>query len=334
MNLVDRYLQAVKFWLPRGQKRDIAAELSEEIRSQIEEQESAKDRSLSEDEIAAILQRMGRPIVVAGRFLPSRALIGSALFPAYLLTLKCLLGCFLLPWLVVWLLLLAFVPSYQTSRDNGVWLGDMWQWWNMSVYSFGIATGVFALIERHQATARFMASFDPTRLPAARDDRRIRLGATIVEAVLLVIALGVWIDLPREPVSYDLDGKGTLWTPGSTWQSLHGDWFLPLTINQLAMIALSAVNIARPFWTRWRRLARAAFHVVPALVILWVLREGAEEFQQQWRSIHAKTSEFADVEKLTIWTNINVYICLVITVAICLGVAIRDTYRAVNWNKD
>lgn len=29
MELVDRYLQAVKFWLPRQQKDDIVAELSE-----------------------------------------------------------------------------------------------------------------------------------------------------------------------------------------------------------------------------------------------------------------------------------------------------------------
>ena len=31
MELVDRYLQAVKFWLPRKEKDDIIAELSEDI---------------------------------------------------------------------------------------------------------------------------------------------------------------------------------------------------------------------------------------------------------------------------------------------------------------
>jgi hypothetical protein len=37
MELIDRYLQAVKFWLPKQQKLDIIAELSEDIYAQIEE---------------------------------------------------------------------------------------------------------------------------------------------------------------------------------------------------------------------------------------------------------------------------------------------------------
>jgi hypothetical protein len=40
MELLDRYLQAVGFWLPQPQKRDIIAELSEDIHSQIEEKQS------------------------------------------------------------------------------------------------------------------------------------------------------------------------------------------------------------------------------------------------------------------------------------------------------
>jgi len=40
MELLNRYLQAVGFWLPRKQKQDILAELSEDLRSQIEEQRS------------------------------------------------------------------------------------------------------------------------------------------------------------------------------------------------------------------------------------------------------------------------------------------------------
>ena len=35
--LLERYLQAVRFWLPKAQQEDILAELSEDLRSQIEE---------------------------------------------------------------------------------------------------------------------------------------------------------------------------------------------------------------------------------------------------------------------------------------------------------
>jgi hypothetical protein len=46
MELIERYLQAVKFWLPKRQKDDIIAELSGDIYSQIEEREAALGRAL------------------------------------------------------------------------------------------------------------------------------------------------------------------------------------------------------------------------------------------------------------------------------------------------
>ncbi|MGH9718901.1 MAG: hypothetical protein ACRD8O_01700, partial [Bryobacteraceae bacterium] len=83
MNLLDRYLHAVKFWLPAGQQEDILAELSEDIRSEIEDKEAGLGRKLDEDGVAAILKKRGRPILVASRYLPQQSLIGPALMPAY-----------------------------------------------------------------------------------------------------------------------------------------------------------------------------------------------------------------------------------------------------------
>lgn len=54
MELIDRYLQAVKFWLPKQQKQDIIAELSEDIYAQVEEQESGLGRKLNEAEVGAM----------------------------------------------------------------------------------------------------------------------------------------------------------------------------------------------------------------------------------------------------------------------------------------
>ena len=38
--LLNRYLQAVRFWLPRTQQQDIIAELSSDLHSQIEDKET------------------------------------------------------------------------------------------------------------------------------------------------------------------------------------------------------------------------------------------------------------------------------------------------------
>jgi hypothetical protein len=39
MDLVERYLNAIRFWLPKDQKSDVIAELSEDIRQQVEDRE-------------------------------------------------------------------------------------------------------------------------------------------------------------------------------------------------------------------------------------------------------------------------------------------------------
>jgi hypothetical protein len=59
MDLLNRYLQAVKFWLPRAQQEDIIAELREDIRSEIEERENQLGRSLNDFERKPSLSNEG-----------------------------------------------------------------------------------------------------------------------------------------------------------------------------------------------------------------------------------------------------------------------------------
>src|SRR6478609_9087770 len=121
MELVDRYLQAVRFWLPREQQDDVARELSDDILSQIEEEERALGRLMTPAEVEDVLKRRGRPFVVANRYLPQRALIGPLLFPMYALVLKLIGLVYVVPWIIVWTFLLAFVPSSRghVDRDLG-----------------------------------------------------------------------------------------------------------------------------------------------------------------------------------------------------------------------
>ena len=107
-DLIGRYLQAVGFWLPRAQKQDILAEISEDLRSQIEDRESDLGRAMTESEVSDLLKQRGRPILVAGQFLPQRSLIGPALYPIYVFVLKIVALCYVIPWLLVWFGILLF----------------------------------------------------------------------------------------------------------------------------------------------------------------------------------------------------------------------------------
>lgn len=95
MELVDSYLRAVKRYLPRRQRNDIIAELSEDLRSQLEARQCELGRPLTEDEQMTIFKRQGDPMAVALRYRQHGRtltvgweLIGPELFPAYLLLLS------------------------------------------------------------------------------------------------------------------------------------------------------------------------------------------------------------------------------------------------------
>ena len=68
MEMIDRYLQAVRFALPSAQRDDIIKELRDSILSQIEEKEATLARPLSEPEQVELLKKLGRPCQLASRY--------------------------------------------------------------------------------------------------------------------------------------------------------------------------------------------------------------------------------------------------------------------------
>src|SRR5262249_62155455 len=85
MELLERYLEAVREYLIRGRREDIVKELGDNILSQMEDKAAELGRPLNETEQAAVLKQYGHPLVAAARYrrLPLQQLIGPALFPLY-----------------------------------------------------------------------------------------------------------------------------------------------------------------------------------------------------------------------------------------------------------
>src|SRR5215510_12999901 len=151
MDLVERYLQAVKFWLPKAQQQDILQELSVDIQSEIEEKEAALGRKLNEAEVADLLKQRGRPFFVAAQYKPKQHLIGPALFPVYLLVLKIVALFYLVPWVVVWIFLMIFDATYRHGRLGPALAADWGTLWLNVLLCFAMTTIVFAIFERVQA---------------------------------------------------------------------------------------------------------------------------------------------------------------------------------------
>src|ERR1700722_15566451 len=90
MQLLDRYLNAVKPMLPKAQQADILQELQANILSEMDDHEAELGRPLTEDEQIVILKKKGSPPLVASRYLQDqrsftfgRVIIGPTVFPMY-----------------------------------------------------------------------------------------------------------------------------------------------------------------------------------------------------------------------------------------------------------
>jgi hypothetical protein len=94
MELLDRYLQAVREYLLSSRRDDVVKELGDNILSQMEEKAAELGRPLTENEQASILKQFGHPLVVAApyRRLPMQQLIGPKLFPLYWYALQMMVG--------------------------------------------------------------------------------------------------------------------------------------------------------------------------------------------------------------------------------------------------
>jgi hypothetical protein len=160
MELIERYLHAVEFWLPKGQRQDILAELAEDIHAQVEERQEALGRGLNGDEVAALLQARGRPVMVANRFQPQRSLIGPVLFPIYLFVVKTVGLFYLIPgFLVTALIYHAQHTGASWLRSLGVAGGDIW---SAGLFALGILTAVFSGLQLSGFAERELINWNPS----------------------------------------------------------------------------------------------------------------------------------------------------------------------------
>src|SRR5271170_2565078 len=164
LDLIDRYLQAVRFWLPKTHRQDdLIAELGEDLRSQIDDKESELGHPLDKGEMAEILKRCGSPMMVAGRLGPQRHLIGPALFPIYGFVLKMVLLWILVP---VFIFIVGPVNLVDGAADwPGAILRTFGDLWSGLFIAAGIITLVFAILERTSAHLGAECKWDPLKLP-------------------------------------------------------------------------------------------------------------------------------------------------------------------------
>jgi len=284
MELLDRYLQAVGFWLPQPQKRDIIAELSEDIRSQIEEKESDLGRNLDEAELEAILKRRGAPLLVAEGYLPQRFLIGPLLFPIYRLVLKWALLYQAGGWFLVWIGFALLDRAHAYSNPGAAVGGALRTLWLVGVNTFAAITAAFALIERYHAKSRFLEQWNPRKLPRLRHPNQISRSNSASELAWNGLLILWWVNWLRVA---EIPGLRVALAP-----ALLQSFYWPILTLFVALAAIACANLFRPWWTRRRAGIRLAINSFGLILIALLF------MAKPWYEViapHATTTEIRDI---------------------------------------
>jgi hypothetical protein len=247
MELLDSYLKAVRRYLPRNQRDDIVAELSVELRSQIESREAELGRRLSDTEQMAIFREQGDPMIVARRYRQnSRSLtigwelIGPELFPMYLIILACNLSIAVL--LTLGVLLYIHEPVRLSALLRPVYI------------QIGVVTLIFTILNLVRRKSPQPWYYPPAELapliPVPRP----------YSAVGLAIWGGFtiwWMLVPTFP--------GLIFGSASSHLALAPSWhrfYLPILLLLAIGAGQRALNLACPQWPGILAVSRLFVNVV------------------------------------------------------------------------
>ncbi len=264
MDLVDRYVHAVKRHLPAAQQDDIVNELTDDILSQIKDKEAELGRPLHEAEQEAVLRQYGHPYLLATRYLPKQYLIGPALFPFFYPAMKIAMG---LAFGVQ--VILAFSIGLAQNAPERI-LPRILGFPEVAIQVFFWVTVSFAVADYFQAKLNLFDKWSPRTLPrvttTTRSPKRTSL---VVEMVANVLFLAWWVAVPTYP--FLLLGPAAEFLAFSpSWSRLYLVMFVPALISTLTAVGI----LVRPSWTWLSRLRPLAVHLATLFVLSVAINAG------------------------------------------------------------
>ena len=223
-------------------------------------------RALTADDQSALLKKHGHPWLVASGYLPQQYLVGPALYPYYRQALVIVLF-----WVVLPISLgggaLAAIYSPDSTR---VWARVLGAAWTGSLYSIGIVTIVFTVLESQRVRITTLDKWDPSWLPEPHEGRAVPRSETLIGLIFTTTFLLWWTDLLRAPQLIDYGGEPVRFIADPIWAAV----FLPVLISLLLTVATAFVDLVRPWRTTFFSMLRVAIDAGSGLIAVAVLRAG------------------------------------------------------------
>jgi hypothetical protein len=249
MDLIERYLGAVRWNLPAGRADDIVAELGDLIRARIEDCEESLGRPLTKSEISQLLKEFGHPLAVAGQYHEQRVLIGPEVFPFYWFALR------------VWLAVVAVIEAIQIGGRVIVGAQPVAQALSHGIgaafhallFHAALVTLAFAVIERTGWLTTYLARWKPEELPElpslpARSPRRASRWEAVFSIAFGIAFLGWWsgsVDVPFIPRDTDVTVHAA---------PIWARFYWPVVALVWLHIVQNLVTLVRPTWKGARAL--------------------------------------------------------------------------------
>ncbi|HKW62182.1 MAG TPA: hypothetical protein VJN89_06525 [Candidatus Acidoferrum sp.] len=283
METVDRYLKAVAKALPEAQREDIIRELSEDIRSEMEDKQSELGRPLTEAEQQALLKQRGNPLLLAARYHQDdrrvafgRQLIGPVLYPFYIKVLSFNLG---LTFVVIGTIFLALSVSGQRLSFKDILNTCLLQFF----IQLGAVTLIFSLVERHLTKhpdrwnlsgkcGAVQLDIGTGRNVSVRIEGRQQISR--FESVSIIIASAVALVWMTEVQNYQFLILG----PAAAFLKLAPIWYqvyFPIVLLTVAEIVRATINLVRPDWTLFRAVYSLFVHGGGLAVVYFLIRAGS-----------------------------------------------------------
>jgi len=306
MELIDRYLHAVRRNLPAAKADDIVAELRDDLMSRVEDREERLGRALTKDETSALLKDFGHPLMVASRFRTHQYLIGPAVFPFYLSIMR-----IVLMTVVAIVFMVATMKAVFGDGDLvGTWAHAMSDIWLSVLVNAAIVTLVFAVMERMGFAAEHLVSWVPDDLPDVFDKQKGPWESAI-EVALSIAFLLWWTGVIHFP---NFTNTGTLrMEPSPIFAQLY--W--PILVLVAVRLVHNLIQWLRPRWKTLRGLLSAGT-AVGGLVILALIYQAG-----QWVTVIPQGMAAGEAAKIQESLNLSLRIAIVVVAVVwtlqCLG---------------
>jgi hypothetical protein len=306
MDLIDRYLSAIRRNLPVRNADDIVEELRDALASRIEDREAGLGRPMDEAEVQGLIKDFGHPLVVAARFRRRQWLIGPDVYPFYLSVARIVLLAIAGVQLAIALVQFLFGDHdplqllLQTIGGLSVSL----------LVSLAIVTLIFAILERTGFPAEHIGNWNPGQL-ADVEDEQPGPWESAAEVGLGIAFLLWWTGVFRLP--YAVGAADFRIEPAPIFAALY--W--PILILAAARLVHNIIQWLRPRWKLVRALTGGLTAIAGLFLLAIVYRAG------QWATVVSTGMPAAQAADLQTSLNLALKIAIIVTGVVwtfaCLG---------------